>query len=147
MQKFRTNKIIKIRINGIIVLLIIFLTIFLFKYITDKLSPKLYAIITEQLNYNNNKIIMECIESDDLIKQKLTDILNITKNKNDEILTIDYNMEITYKVLNLVSDEIKKELYNSNFDKGNHYYQRTNDGMILFYSIGMVFNNAYFNNL
>lgn len=146
MKRFKPIKIKKINLKISIMFIIILLSFNEFRYLTVKVLPKIYSIINDQLNYNNNKLIMDCIETNDLTKEKLNDLIMMNKNKNDEILSFNYNLENTYKILNVISEKIKNNMYSKNFDTQNKNYQKMNDGIVLFYPIGIFLNNIYLNN-
>ena len=52
-----------------------------------------------KLNNYNNELIMKFITTDELTKDSLNNIIELIKNNKDEIIAINYNMDLTYQIL------------------------------------------------
>ena len=76
-----------------VVLLVSIITAFLFGVFNNKITPKLVEVSEQNLNKITYSIIMDYLDDDILNQEYLDNILVITKNKNQEIITVDFNLE------------------------------------------------------
>ena len=147
MKQFKTNKYKKINYSFLLSLIVFLLGIFIFLNISMKASPKLIEIASVKLNNYNNELIMNFITADIISKDKLNDIIELVKNNKDEIVAINYNMDLTYEILKNVSENLEKGL-NSNFSKYlDNKASSVENGTILYYPLGIASDNIYLNNL
>lgn len=107
MRMFKRRK--KIKVSNIIVVvacLIFFLTYNLIKIYNNKINPKIiHAAEVELTKFTESFLSMNIgydIINDDVIK----DILVINKNKDDEILYVDYNLDKAYETLEVITNEL-----------------------------------------
>jgi len=131
---------------------IIGFTFFLFFKFSSKISKNIIQISEAEINKVNYSFITNKINHDLLNKETLKNILIITKNKNDEILYVDFNWDIAYQVLDSISNTLtdsfedmeQGDIEIAYFDKSISH--KTN-GIILNIPIGSIFNNNYFYNI
>ena len=138
---------IKIKLSNMLVMviiLIIILSFYILQYVSKNISTKVIDIAGIKINELNNDIIMDAFNEEILNTYDLNDLIIITKNKNDEILTIDFNMKNTY----LVSMDISKNI-KSAIDKkeDNTIKKYQDDGYILFFPMGIASRNSLFSSL
>ena len=148
MKRFKNkrNKIKKINIISISIITIIILSISMFIYITNNITSKIYDIVSKKLVYDNNNFIQD-IEINEISNHKLDNLINLVKDKNDNIISIDYNMELSYKILSKVADTLKKYINNNLENNLPYYKENIKNGIILYLPIGIYSNNYYLNNL
>lgn len=151
--KCNTNKLISLsKLLFLAMILIVCFTFFLLIKFSNKISQNIIQISEAEINKVSFSFITDKINHDLLNKETLKDILIITKNKNDEILFVDFNWDVAYKVLDSISNTLTKsfkELEFGNIDIA--YYDKDishkTNGIVLNIPIGSIINNAYFYNL
>jgi len=146
----RKNRITNIII--VVVVLVIITTTFLFSVFNKKINPKLIEISEQNLNKITYGVIMDYLDSEILNQEYLDNILIITKNKNSEIMTVDFNLEQAYEILSEITRRLQenlKELESGKIkiDYYDSYLSRGQNGLVLSIPIGVASNNVYFSNL
>ena len=118
MTKFKKRK--KYRISKVVILdmaLIFFFTYILFigysKFVSKRLIDIAYVKLNEFMDYFlSNKINYDLFKGDNL-----KDIIVINKNSDGEILYVSYDMDKSYKVLDLVTKELENNI--NDLENGN----------------------------
>ncbi len=118
MTKFKKRK--KYRISKVVILdiaLIFFFTYILFNWYSKFVSKRLIDIAHVKLNefmdyFLSNKINYDLFKGDNL-----KDIIVINKNSDGEILYVSYDMDKSYKVLDLVTKELEDNI--NDLENGN----------------------------
>ena len=118
MTKFKKRK--KYRISKVVILdmaLIFFFTYILFigysKFVSNRLIDIAYVKLNEFMDYFlSNKINYDLFKGDNL-----KDIIVINKNSDGEILYVSYDMDKSYKVLDLVTKELENNI--NDLENGN----------------------------
>ena len=88
-------------------LISLFLFIIIFSLYSKKLNPKLNDYIDFLVK---DEIYKKVIKSNNFItNEEVNDILYIDKNKSNEIVYLDYDIDKTYKLLNIYIDSLKKD--------------------------------------
>lgn len=88
-------------------LISLFLFIIIFSLYSKKLNPKLNDYIDFLVK---DEIYKKVIKSNNFItNEEINDILYIDKNKSNEIVYLDYDIDKTYKLLNKYIDSLKKD--------------------------------------
>lgn len=88
-------------------LISLFLFIIIFSLYSEKLNPKLNDYIDFLVK---DEIYKKVIKSNNFItNEEVNDILYIDKNKSNEIVYLDYDIDKTYKLLNKYIDSLKKD--------------------------------------
>ena len=88
-------------------LISLFLFIIIFSLYSKKLNPKLNDYIDFLVK---DEICKKVIKSNNFItNEEVNDILYIDKNKSNEIVYLDYDIDKTYKLLNKYIDSLKKD--------------------------------------
>ena len=96
--------------KSIFIFIIIFalINIILFLYIFTKLSSKILEYSKSYINLKSDKTFKEAIKKIDINKKE--ELIRLIKNDNDEILTVDFDVKKTNKLMQNVTNEIDKEL-------------------------------------
>lgn len=118
MTKFKKRK--KYRISKVVILdiaLIFFFTYILFigysKFVSKRLIDIAHVKLNEFMDYFlSNKINYDLFKGDNL-----KDIIVINKNSDGEILYVSYDMDKSYKVLDLVTKELENNI--NDLENGN----------------------------
>ena len=88
-------------------LISLFLFIIIFSLYSKKLNPKLNDYIDFLVK---DEIYKKVTKSNNFItNEEVNDILYIDKNKSNEIVYLDYDIDKTYKLLNKYIDSLKKD--------------------------------------
>ena len=88
-------------------LISLFLFIIIFSLYSKKLNPKLNDYIDFLVK---DEIYKKVIKSNNFItNEEVNDILYIDKNKSNEIVYLNYDIDKTYKLLNKYIDSLKKD--------------------------------------
>lgn len=88
-------------------LISLFLFIIIFSLYSKKLNPKLNDYINFLVK---DEIYKKVIKSNNFItNEEVNDILYIDKNKSNEIVYLDYDIDKTYKLLNKYIESLKKD--------------------------------------
>ena len=118
MTKFKKRK--KYRISKVVILdiaLIFFFTYILFigysKFVSNRLIDIAHVKLNEFMDYFlSNKVNYDLFKGDNL-----KDIILINKNSDGEILYVSYDMDKSYKVLDLVTKELENNI--NDLENGN----------------------------
>ena len=118
----------------IIILMVAINTIIILYVMGKKLTPKVYKISSHQVNDFVYKSINTNINNTFFKNKKsVNDILKINKNKNDEIIMVDFYLENAY----LIVKELTSNLISS----------INNDIIVVNVPVGAMFNNVFLNDL
>jgi len=97
----------KKKTNYFIIFLIIFIvTRIMLKDIGSKLAYHIENIVIKNVNksvYNN---VFSILGSDELGSEELLDVINLSKNNDGEVISVDYNMNIAYDVLSNCMEDL-----------------------------------------
>lgn len=149
MTKFKKRK--KYRISKVVILdmaLIFFFTYILFigysKFVSKRLIDIAHVKLNEFMDYFlSNKINYDLFKGDNL-----KDIIVINKNSDGEILYVSYDMDKSYKVLDLVTKELENNINDlENGNVGNIQYVSGGKNGILLKLPMFIGNNAIISNL
>ncbi len=136
----------------ITLILIIFLTIFLFVKFNQSITPNLENIALSEIKRLTYNIINSNISYDLLNTDELNKILIINKNNNDEILYVDFNLKNAYQVLDNITNTLNESLKKIADGTINiAYYDYTlshnTNSVVLSIPFGSSLNNSYLANL
>jgi sporulation protein YunB len=106
----------KLHLNFIIIVLIIIVTIFLLVIYNKSVTPKINEYSKDVINKFTYEIIMNYINNDLVKEEDFKDILSLTKNKDDEILLVDFNLPKAYELSSKIANTLE-EKFNS-FESG-----------------------------
>ena len=118
MTKFKKRK--KYRISKVVILdiaLIFFFTYILFSGYSKFVSKRLIDVAHVKLNEFMDYFLSSKINYDLFKGDNLKDIIVINKNSDGEILYVSYDMDKSYKVLDLVTKELENNI--NDLENGN----------------------------
>ncbi|MBE6154578.1 MAG: sporulation protein YunB [Firmicutes bacterium] len=145
------NKILSI-IVFITILFVISFTFFLLQNFNKKTNNNLIEITSAEINKVIYSFITDKLNNSILNTETLSDVLIINKNKNDEILYVDFDLDKAYKILDNVSNTLTSSLKKiENGEISVKYYDdllsHNSNSLILSIPIGNILNSVYFYNL
>lgn len=146
MKRFKHKK-YKLNITSIIIMLIIVNTIAILNYYKNNLTNKLIDISKNTIEVYNNYLIMNFISNDILSKSDLNDIIKLNKNNKDEIISIEYDTKLTYKLLKIVTDELYQIVSQTTYKDILDYDFDIKDDLVIYYPVLLSSNNIFLNNL
>lgn len=148
-RKYNGKKISKIVF--ITIILIIFLTIFLFIKFINGIDEALVNISTNEIRRVTYSFITDKLNSSVFNNNSLNNILVLEKNNNGEIIYVNFDLERAYIILDKVSiilTDSFKELENGNISVNylDESLSHELGSMVLSIPVGNSFNNLYFYN-
>lgn len=157
-MKFKTHKISKKfsisigKMLGIIFLLILFFSVFLFIKFNQKITPKLLNVAVASVNKLNESILTNYKVKNLYKDVDLNDAISIVKNGKGEIITVDFKLEQVYEALSLITTYLQENLEDVNVRNQvlNHYNEDLSSGLdsiILSIPIGVASDKIYLANL
>ena len=146
MKRFKHKK-YKLNITSIIIMLIIVNTIAILNYYKNNLSYKLIDISKNTIEVYNNYLIMNFISNDILSKSDLNNIIKLNKNNKDEIISIEYDTKLTYKLLKIVTDELYQIVSQTTYKDILDYDFDIKDDLVIYYPVLLSSSNIFLNNL
>ena len=127
-------------------------SIILFNSYSNSLSKKVVILIQEKVDKIIYQFFSDLITDDVINLESAGDLLEVNKNNKDEIISVDYNLEKTYKLLTDTSSVLKEAL--NNFENGtidvllyDEYLESGKNGLILHIPLFLASNNVFINNL
>jgi len=124
----------------------------LFKGYSSMVTPKAFVLIDQKLDKVMYQFFSDLITNDVINKESVNDILEITKNNRGEILTVNYDLEKTYKILTYVSQILKNginDLENGKIDVKiyDKYLTTSKNGLVLNMPLFLGSENIFLNNV
>lgn len=156
MRRFKNKSNNKNTIRSFIIFIvffcIIFITFILFNTYSKSVSQKGVLLIQKKLDKVIYQFFTDLITDDVINLDSTKDLLKINKNSKDEIMSVDYDLQNTYKILTNTSIILKNALINlengkldvSIYDK---YLENGKNGLLLNVPIFLGSNNIFLNNL
>ncbi len=151
--KLKNNK----KKNTMIKMIIVFfcaliMALLLFNNYAKNSSEKITLIVNEKIDKILYQFFNELITDDIINKENINNILEFTKNSRGEILTVNYDLEKTYKILTDISKVLKKgidDLENGkiNISSYDQYLKSGKYGLIFQVPLFISSSNIFINNL
>jgi sporulation protein YunB len=153
--KFTSKNKYKIKLSSIFLILllsIVFFSLFFLHTFNQKITPNLLTIASSSVNKLNETILMEYKVSDVYKSIDLNNVIEIVKNKNDEIISVDFNLENAYDALSLIATYLTDSLKNTELKKEIlKYYEDdlniNNSTIVLTIPMGALSDGVYLSNL
>ena len=142
--------------KGQIIILILFiigiLDIFFFIQFNRKVTPKLLNVAKASISKLNETILTNFKVKSIYPQVDLENAIVLTKNANDEIISVDFRLENAYKALSIITEYLQKNLLDSEIQKQvlNYYNQDISTqlgNIILTIPMGVASDSLYLNNL
>ncbi len=153
MKRFRKHKTIKIKkLNKyiFIIFIIFFISFMIYLYYINSMTDKIEIILNKKMTNINNNLVNNIIGIKSLEYIDINDLIIINKNKNDEILYVDFNLKNSYKMLRKITNEfeIKLSKKDLSFLKVKDKNLKSIGNMIyLDLPIGSIFSNYFTSSL
>lgn len=147
MKRNNKKKQKRITIKIIYVTLIILSISATLKYINKKISPKAIKYAELEIRKLSGLIITQSVSTESLEKLNINDMFIITRNNNNEILTVDFNTVILNKVLIDSTIKIQENLKKLEQGKINSNNIENKKGVVLKIPSGAIYNNFLLNNI
>lgn len=145
-MKYRKKRNKYIKIIFIVLIIFALLSTFL-RYINKRISPKAIHYAELEIRKLSGLIITQSVSVESPERLNINDMFLITRNNNNEILTVDLNTVILNKVIKDSTIKIQenlKKLEQGQIDDNN---EENKKGVVLKIPSGVVYNNFLLNNL
>ena len=118
----------------------------------NKTSEKAITLVNEKIDKIIYTFFSDLITNDVINKKSVNNILIVSKNSKGEIITVDYDLEKTYKILTIVSNILKdgiNDLENGKIDVKlyDKYLESNKNGLVLYIPFLLASNNIFVHNL
>lgn len=138
----------KIKFLIITIILIIIIAVISLKIINDRISPLVMNYSIGEMKRIISIIINRSINSDILDKDDMDNLFVLTKNNNDEIITISLDSIIANKIIDHISDACEDNLRLVEEGKYRELKKKFNIGEEYFYvPSGIIFKNSLFSSI
>ncbi len=131
-----------------IIIMIIFLAVFFLREFSNKATDKIIEITKFNLDKYTSDVILMKLNKDFISEEVGRELLKITKNKDDEIIALDYDLNKTYTLLNEFVSKVNNNV--QNFDKFQNFdsnFKTEKNSLIVSYPFGIYSDNLFVNNL
>lgn len=155
MKRFKYGKIKKNTMKilfFIVFFCVIINSLILFNYYGKNITTKGVILIQEKLDKIIYQFFTDLVTDKVINVESTNDLLKITKNSKEEVVSVDYDLEKTYKTLTNTSKVIKNAL--SNLENGkidvkvyDKYLDNSKSGLILNIPLFLSSDNIFLNNL
>ncbi len=119
------------------IILVIICTLFILNYVGERITPKVEKIIEDNVNKNIYNYVFYVFSEEVLVNEDLLKIINLNKNAEDEVISVDYNFNVVYKYLNEGLNKLYEGINNLN-PKLNYY---TFNNGVFFVPVGLINKN------
>ena len=131
---------------------IFLLSFFFIVQFNKKITPHLLTIAETSINKLNETILTNYRVKDIYKDVALEDVIHITKNKKDEIISVDFQLENVYKALSIITEYLQKSIEDKTIRQSVLKYYDKNissklNHILLSIPIGVINNGSYFANL
>ena len=131
-----------------IIIMIIFLAVFFLKEFSNKATDKIIEITKFNLDKYTSDVILMKLNKDFISEETQKELLKITKNKDNEIIALDYDLNKTYSLLNEFVSKVNNNVQHfdefKNFDSN---FKTEKKSLIVSYPFGIYSDNLFVNNL
>ena len=140
------------KILFIVFFCVIIWTIIFYNLYSNKVSKDINIVVNEKIDKILYLFFNDLITEEVINKESVNNLLEITRNSKDEILTVNYDLEKTYKVLSDVSKILKQgiiDLENGKIDVKlyDKYLGTSPNGLVLNVPLFLSSNNVFLNSL
>lgn len=107
----------------IVVLLVLLIVSLIFKYINTKIVPPLEVYAENEVKKISSLIISDAVESISFSEEETMSFFNTLTNKNDEVISVDFNTAKINKSLVKLNKAVYKDL--KSFENGRYKLEDT----------------------
>lgn len=126
-----------------ILVLILINSLFLVNTIGKKATANIDTLVIRTVNKNTYDYIFHSITKEIMSQEEINQIIYFNKNKEEEIVSIEYRMNVAYAYLNDVVDCLYDQINQLEID--SIYYDK--EKKVFFLPIGYFHNNIFFSHL
>lgn len=127
----------------VVILIIVIFTRIMLKDIGDKLSYHIENIVIKNVNKNVYNSVFVIFGREELGSEELLNVINLNKNNDGEVISIDYKLDIAYDVLTDCMNSLYHEI--TMLDMDSLYKSGVNN--IYYLPLGLIYNNVLLDNL
>ncbi len=121
MNRIRKRKRLKLKTKILIIIsLIISLTYFFMHYYLNSINPRIVEVANQKVNQTYRYFLSSNVSYDLLKNLDLEDLLIINKNAEGEILNVDFDLDRSYKILDIVTNELTRDI--TNLENNSSFY-------------------------
>ena len=127
----------------VVILIIVIFTRIMLKDIGDKLSYHIENIVIKNVNKSVYNSVFVIFGREELGSEELLNVINLNKNNDGEVISIDYKLDIAYDVLTDCMNSLYDEI--TTLDMDSLYKSGVNN--IYYLPMGLIYNNVLLDNL
>lgn len=127
----------------VIILITVIFTRIMLKDIGDKLSYHIENIVIKNVNKSVYNSVFVIFGRKELGSEELLNVINLNKNNDGEVISIDYKLDIAYDVLTDCMNSLYDEI--TMLDMDSLYKSGVNN--IYYLPVGLIYNNVLLDNL
>lgn len=127
----------------VVILIIVIFTRIMLKDIGDKLSYHIENIVIKNVNKSVYNSVFVIFGREELGSEELLNVINLNKNNDGEVISIDYKLDIAYDVLTDCMNSLYDEI--TMLDMDSLYKSGVNN--IYYLPVGLIYNNVLLDNL
>mgnify|MGYP001851284008 FL=1 len=134
----------------IVIALVLGLSFFMIYHINKLMNTKMSIIVENKISKLSNDIIMAAFNDELISNHDFSKIINLTKNKDDEIVALDFDLEKAYQISMNLTENIRFSLNSlaSNTAIDDEIVKFSEDNaLIMLLPLGLASNNFYLANL
>lgn len=149
MRKIKLKKKYKLKIMpkvGIIIFIIMFFSIFMYVNYINKMTKNIETILDKKINTLNNNLVNNVVSIKSLQYIDINDLIIINKNKNDEVIYVDFNLKNSYKMLRKLTVNFENKLVKADLSflkVKDKELKKMGDMLYLDVPLGSLFSNYY----
>ncbi len=139
--------------SGVVITAIIITTVVLLKYVSKNLTPKINDLIMFRVDRVINSAVVSIMDNTAFAENNFLDILKITKNKDEEIISVDYDSALSSRLIKKATKEINEVINNIDGKEqlvgltDSEYVQYNGGNLIALVPIGMASDSVFLGNL
>lgn len=128
-------------------IIVVIETFYLINILGNRLTPKIINIVKNNVTYYDNLLVEEYLDTKVLSSNLIDEVIELIKNKNEEIVGIDYKIGSSYKISQSISSSLNLAKEKKDYTSYNTYSKNKNGVMILSYPLGLASDNIFLQNL
>ncbi|MDD5836261.1 MAG: sporulation protein YunB [bacterium] len=128
-------------------IIVVIETFYLINILGNRLTPKIINIVKNNVTYYDNLLVEEYLDTKVLSSNLIDEVIELIKNKNEEIVGIDYKIGSSYKISQSISSSLNLAKEKKDYTSYNTYAKNKNGVMILSYPVGLASDNIFLQNL
>lgn len=133
----------KKRHHILLIMILLIIIYIIFKFINNKIMPKLLDYANLEIKKISSQIIIKSVTLESLQKLKTEDLFILTKNNDNEILTVDFNTPLINSVITDATLNLQENL--KKLEHGVIDNNENKNNVVLKIPIGVITNNVLLN--